>query len=488
MKRKVVLNKIWKGLKWVSWIALAYIGYVIVTAVLPFIILSPKEANTRFVPETVEETDERVALAEFGPDAWNARINLLESAQETLDISYFYMSQGSSVYLFYAHILEAANRGVEVRYLMDGIFHGMRGEDRSIINVFNEHPNIELRFYEPLDLLRPWTWNNRMHDKLLIMDGKYAMTGGRNIGDRYYARLSYEKEFSYDRDVLILNPDSSSEEESIVNQMSAYYDQLWASDYSISQTNRELNQREKENAEAYKKEVEEWLTASREQTESTDRDYTIEDWWERSHEVDSGYFIHNSIERGQKEPFIWQDMLRLVKDAEEQVLIQSPWMIPDRHMRKDIDIVEDHFSFEEGILLTNARSSNHNPGAQSATENHRNSFVESEFDLFEYQPPESSLHMKTLVVDRKISAVGAYNFDARSSYLSTENMLVVNSEGLAEEILESVEEKYMVRSARIDEEGNEIEDGEVEIRAVPFWKNIWVLFLGLFSWIFESLL
>lgn len=488
MIKKESFKRIWKGLKWIFWVFLAYTGYVAATAVLPFILFSPSEANTSIVPEIVEETNERIALAEHGPDSWNARINLLESAQETVDISYFYMSQGSSVHLFYAHILEAADRGVKVRYLMDGIFHGMRGEDRDILYVFNEHPNIELRFYEPLDLLRPWTWNNRMHDKLMIVDGLYAKTGGRNIGDRYFARISYEKEFSYDRDVVVLNPDLNTEQDTIVKQMSDYYDQLWNSDYSISQTNRSLSQRQKENANTYQKEIEKWLAASREQITSTDRDYDMEDWWERSHEVDSGYIVHNTIERGQKEPRVWQEMLRLIENADDHVLVQSPWMIPDRHMRKDIEAVEENFSFEEGILLTNGRSSNHNPGAQSAAENHRISFVESEFDLFEYQPPESSLHMKSFIVDKQISAVGAFNFDARSSYLSTENMLVINSEGLAEEILEMIDERYMPRSAQIDEDGNEIDDGEVEIREVPFWKGIRVSFFRMFSWLFESLL
>lgn len=484
---KKVAKKSWKVVKWVLLAVVVLFTYLFVTAVLPFVIMEPEEADTTVEPEVAEETGERVALMDYGPDAWNARINMIDAAEETLDISYFYMEDGSSVQLFYAHVLEAADRGVEVRFLMDGIFHGMRGDDSAIVDVFTEHPNIELKFYEPLDLLRPWTLNNRMHDKFILVDGQYAKTGGRNIGNRYFIRESYEEEYSYDRDILIMNPEDSSEG-TVIEQIEDYFELLWDAEFTESQTDEELSDSEREEAAEHREEIEEWLEKSRELTADREIDYDMEDWWERGHEINSGYIVYNSIDRGQKEPWIWQDMLRLVENAEENIFVQSPWMIPDRHMRQDLENAQENFTFDEGVLLTNGRSANHNPGAQSGTENHREAFVEAGYDLYEYQPPESSLHMKTLIVDEEIVAVGAYNFDGRSSYLNTDNMVVLDSPGLAEEILETVEKSYMPRSPQIDEDGNEIDDGEVIIREEPFWKRIWVPMLRPLTRIFESLM
>lgn len=478
----------WRVLKWILLVVAAYLGYAIVTAVISFAwIMTPSEADTSTIPEAVEETNERVALMDYGPDAWNARVNMIQAAEETLDIAYFYMEDGSSVQLFYAHVLEAADRGVEVRYLMDGIFHGMRGEDAAIVDVFNEHPNIELKFYEPLDLLRPWTFNNRMHDKFILVDGRYGKTGGRNIGNRYFIRESYEEEYSYDRDILLMNPESSSEG-TVLEQIEEYYDQLWESEYAISQTEDELSEREQEEASEKRGEINEWLEESNELSDQKEIDYDMEDWWERGHEVNSGYIVYNSLERGMKEPWIWQDMLRLVEGAEEEIFIQSPWMIPDRHMRRDLETAKENFTFDRGVLLTNGRSANHNPGAQSGTENHREAFVEAGYELYEYQPQESSLHMKTLIVDKKIVAVGAYNFDGRSSYMNTDNMVVLDSPGLAEEIVDTVERSYMPRSPRIDENGEEVDDGEVYIREEPLWKRIWVPVLRPITRLFETLM
>ena len=40
---------------------------------------------------------------------------------------------------------------------------------------------------------------------------------------------------------------------------------------------------------------------------------------------------------------------------------------------------------------------------------------------------ESAVHTKTIVVDDRMSIVGSYNWDMRSTYLDTELMLVIDS-------------------------------------------------------------
>lgn len=47
------------------------------------------------------------------------------------------------------------------------------------------HPNVEVRFYNNINLLTPWRANYRMHDKYLIADDFAYMLGGRNTGDLF---------------------------------------------------------------------------------------------------------------------------------------------------------------------------------------------------------------------------------------------------------------------------------------------------------------
>lgn len=78
-----------------------------------------------------------------------------------MDIAYFSIESGDTPNLFFGSLIAAADRGVEVNLLLDGIYHGLNRELKSIIYTFIAHPNMNLKFYEPLNLLMPWTINNR---------------------------------------------------------------------------------------------------------------------------------------------------------------------------------------------------------------------------------------------------------------------------------------------------------------------------------------
>src|SRR5690554_1398111 len=64
------------------------------------------------------------------------------------------------------------------------------------------------------------------------------------------------------------------------------------------------------------------------------------DWHNISFPTQKVTFIHNPIERGNKEPWIWYDLSRLINHAEDSIFIQSPYIIPTKKMMKHIDI--DH--------------------------------------------------------------------------------------------------------------------------------------------------
>lgn len=40
--------------------------------------------------------------------------------------------------------------------------------------------------FNPLNPLMPWTFVESLHDKCIIVDGKYSLSGGRNIGAPYF--------------------------------------------------------------------------------------------------------------------------------------------------------------------------------------------------------------------------------------------------------------------------------------------------------------
>lgn len=476
LSRKLV-DGFWKVL-------VIYILYVVATAMIwPVIKPSPPKVDVE--PEFIETT-EKVTLLEYGIEAFAARMDVIDEAEETIDVAYYYMKEGQSVDLFHAYIYAAAERGVKVRYLLDGISHGVRGEDRDVIHTFNQHPNIEFRLYEPISRLfyAPWRINNRMHDKLLLVDNKYSVSGGRNVSDVYYARTSPDVGYSHDRDIFMMKTDE--EETGIIDQMNDYYTDLFYSDYSVDQTNWSSLDWNGNKAEEKGRELEQAYAEHQEERQDLDPLTSIETWQERTVDIDRGYHVQNEVTRGFKEPVVWSHLLALSAQAEEHIYVQSPWIVPNGQMRKDME--ETEFQATEGVMLTNGMSTNNNKGGQAGTENRKQMFIDSFLDYYEYQPKEASLHTKTWVFDKQISAIGTFNLDARSSYLSTESMAVLDSKELAEQLLEESEVSFLQKSTHIDPDGTETNGEETDGETASWQTRTIMPVLRALAWLLEDLL
>jgi phosphatidylserine/phosphatidylglycerophosphate/cardiolipin synthase-like enzyme len=95
-----------------------------------------------------------------------------------------------------SHLLNAADRDVRIRLLIDGSF--LLGEDDLAI-FLAEHPLIDYRVFNPykrrmsgvftcevLNLGEFDRLNYRMHNKVMVVDNRVAIVGGRNLADEYF--------------------------------------------------------------------------------------------------------------------------------------------------------------------------------------------------------------------------------------------------------------------------------------------------------------
>ena len=120
-------------------------------------------------------------------------------ADQSLDIQYYIFNTDITGGLIAEHLLKAADRGVRVRILLNDI--GSSLEDMKVA-VVDQHPNVEVRLYNPLSLRNEWLKslstlgefgriNYRMHNKLMVADNRALITGGRNIGTLPSAMLIF---------------------------------------------------------------------------------------------------------------------------------------------------------------------------------------------------------------------------------------------------------------------------------------------------------
>lgn len=420
-------------------------------------------------------SQDRVVLLEDGSFAGLARINLIEQAKETIDIAYYSIDSGTMADTFLGGLVEAADRGVQVNIILDGLVNNPRGKLRDTIYAFAKHPNIELKLYEPLNLLRPWTWNNRLHDKLMMVDDKYAIIGGRNIGDKYFIKGKQETQVN-DRDVLIINTKQAQVKNSVISEMNDYFDKLWTHDFT-KQSVKKLSDRQKQTGVTQT----ELLLENLQQLKKTHPKAfnRIFDWNRMSISTKKITFIHNPVQRLSKEPWIWSEISSLMEEAEDSFTIESPYVIPTKKMLNylgDISVPPENVT-----IITNSLESTPNLLAFSGYMRHSNKIVSNGFNVLEFEGP-NSIHGKTYVFDDRISAIGSFNLDARSTFLSTESMVVIDSTELAD--LLNIE----MRSSFPEDLGAAPFNRETEKESAPFMKILFLELLSKISPIYQHLL
>jgi putative cardiolipin synthase len=85
-------------------------------------------------------------LLASGEAAFKTRISLTRIAEKTIDAQYFIWQADATGRLMAQQLMQAAERGVRVRLLLDDIHTGSR--DFNIAR-FDAHPNIEVRLFNP---------------------------------------------------------------------------------------------------------------------------------------------------------------------------------------------------------------------------------------------------------------------------------------------------------------------------------------------------
>lgn len=159
-------------------------------------------------------------------DAFAARMMLARAAERSLDVQYYIWHNDMTGTMLLEALHEAAERGVRVRLLLDD--NGTSGMD-TLLAALNEHPNIEVRLYNPFVLRWPKPLgyvtdfkrlNRRMHNKSFTADNQATIVGGRNIGDEYFGATNGV--LFTDLDVLAIG--------AAVNDVSKDFDRYWASD------------------------------------------------------------------------------------------------------------------------------------------------------------------------------------------------------------------------------------------------------------------
>lgn len=471
--------------KYFTYTLLTYFIYVFIFAFLVFLFHPLKDKQADSIESFNEViTHDRVALIESTEDAISVRLDLIEDAEHQIDFAYYRWSEGKVSNLMLGSILEAADRGVQIRILLDGLVQ-LSNTGQLINDVFKgfkAHPNIDLRIYEPFNPLNPIAWNHRMHDKMMLVDQEFALTGGRNIQDRFYLDDLAEKDLVRDREVLVYHEDSN--EPTAIEDMTQYYNQLWNYQYTTEKYQK-LSQ--KDEAKGLKHLADLRVNHPKNKRSFLEKHFPMlesKKWADLTLPTKSVSFVSNDLGRFNQKPKAFEEILTLAEEADESVFIQSPYFIPSRRMLNELDKFQ--LSPEHTTLFTNSEAVSPNLAAISAYSLRRPILTNSGADVVEFQGPGSS-HAKSAIFDERISVVGTFNIDPRSAYINTESMVIIDSQEFAEELKGAIGEDFD-HSLVVAADGEYLTDSEQTPAKTPLIKKLLVRLLSVFTPFFEHLL
>ncbi|MDQ3057294.1 MAG: phospholipase D family protein, partial [Pseudomonadota bacterium] len=191
-----------------------------------------RELGDKALAESAPRTPRHYAvILDEGTDALLARVNLLRSARNSIELQTYIFDEDDAGRLMLDELMKAAKRGVRVRVLLDQL--SALKEVDTLAALTGAHVNFSIRIYNPVlgraRLSYPQyllaaaccfrQLNRRMHSKLLLVDDDIGIVGGRNYQNDYY---DWDPEFNFrDRDLLVAGP--------VADEMRDNFDAFWVS-------------------------------------------------------------------------------------------------------------------------------------------------------------------------------------------------------------------------------------------------------------------
>lgn len=364
-----------------------------------------------------EESCDRAAIIDDNGEALAHRIMLIENAKEEIIMSTFSFKSDTAGKQMIAALSEAAKRGVKVRILIDGFNSIMDIEGNPYFMALASEENVEIRIYNEASIFTSWKGMSRMHDKYIIADDDVYILGGRNTFNYFLGDQKSHK--NHDRDVLVYN---TGGEESSIYELKEYFWGVWELEVCKEWKEYLISGLLPSVAEAGK-ELEELYVYMRE----AHWEWFIEpDYMSITVATDKVSLLSNPTDIYMKEPWVFYGLCQLMGQAQQEVVIHTPYIIADDYMYEAFTgICRD----VEVRVMTNAPSNNGNLFGAVDYVLHKEDILGTGLEVLEYNGG-ISYHAKSMTIDDDISIVGSFNMDYKSMYHDTELMLVIDSEEL----------------------------------------------------------
>ncbi|MEC4115124.1 cardiolipin synthase [Myroides pelagicus] len=325
--------------------------------------------------------DNQVDILENGESFFPRLLEDLKNAKHHIHIEYYIYEDSEIGREIEAVLLQKIAEGIEVRFIYDD--YGSRSIRKNIARNICKHGGEAFAFNEIIWIALANRLNYRNHRKIVVIDGIIGYTGGINISDKYDNRKNDKNDYFW-RDTHMRMEGTGA----------------YGLQYIF---------------------LADWNFCSK-QSISFSKDYfpKVASNEERKVPV-------QIISSGPDSdvPSILYSVLKAIQTAKEEILITTPYYIPDESLQLAIKMA----------VLSGKKVKMLLPGITDsmivkwASESYFQELLESGVEIFLYK--KGFIHAKTFVTDTGICSIGTCNLDHRSFDLNFEVNAVVYDEVLA---------------------------------------------------------
>ena len=322
--------------------------------------------------------DNKLEVFYKASDKYDKLYEDIKNAQKSINISYYIIRKDFYGKQFLNLLIEKAKEGVEVRLIFDHI--GSKIASKKFFKpLIQAGGKVEIFF--PSRIFLKLYINHRNHRKMVIIDGKIGYLGGMNIGKEY---VGGDKRITpwADRHLRIIGNSVNS------IQLQFFLDYLFVSKEKIDFEDLNI----------------------------VSKFFNVD--------ANQGDKIIQIVASGPdyKESNIRNSYLKMINNAKESIIIETPYLIPDESILTALKLAADS-GVKIKIIIPGVPDKK---AVYLATLSYARELKDKGIEIYKYN---GFMHSKLMIVDDDIVNIGSANMDRRSFNLNFEiNSIIYDKE------------------------------------------------------------